>query len=387
MYFDKIESVSDNAFYPQSLLQEMNEFIHHHTDDQADVQVTIGEVNLSGEKLKTELKVRKSIDYGSSNIGTSAEKQDTTGITGSSVRGNEAFRSTIAQKATVIKDKIEHHRKIVHWEKMGIMFLIFVAVAGFLYSYLSKQETGPWEVRLIRGGYTIEGSDQGNNRISEHSIITSSHNSEVEVFIPAYARITMSENTTLRVENTWRDFLKVQLLRGKIMLRSTTDLSDIKIMAGEAEIVCKNSNGSVDRNGLGEIGIECHKGLVEVKKDKVYLLPFGYRSEIKESSIHLIPYFRGSNNGFIAMVGEINRGVINSQVVNSLISLSTKRDIYTLLQCIPFANDEQRADLYSKSLDYANQPKEIALKTALTLDDQDVQIWIQNLTENKAQIK
>lgn len=378
-YFERIELICEKVSIPERLFEDLKEALYKKIGKDF-IRSSVD--NSTNRVSRVEASPRIPANAGTSpdslrNLVT-ASKSDTPLISGSKIEADETSPYVIPKSHFGTSNDFKEKIKIIAWI-LGIIALLSVSYFGFIF----YQETAPWRVGLVEGGYTILGNPFSVNEIYETNILTTSVNSRALISVPGGGEIMLHPDSELKLLNTWKNFKKVKLTKGKIILSQFSARSDFTLIAGKLKISPLNSVTEVQRNILGKTIVECTNMYSETELDDNFIVPKNYLVEVSEDDVSCIPFSRGTASSIIECIKRINRGIFTDQDFRNVAQNSTEKDIFSLVQLLKIAKGESKVIIFNKLREYSMPPGEIIRVSPESLSDEDIKTWTNRLLLEK----
>jgi DNA-directed RNA polymerase specialized sigma24 family protein len=275
--------------------------------------------------------------------------------------------------------KIKKEIPKLHFNKKFLHYPIIIAVLVMVFLYLFSI-TAPWTIVIKSGSPQL--NDQiiaGNTEINNGDILQTNDFSVATLELLDVGTIEVLESTTIeRLGGSY----SAKLIRGKIIVNTDGAEDFLHVEISQAAIIEFNlgSNYILQTDGGGNSTIELIDGWLQlISGETEFIFPGGYDLKILKGSGAGLPFHNSSTSEFINLLEEYLFGRKSDNTLNVIIESSSAKDGITLWNLFRIVKPGQRQAVYDKLYELFPHPDEINREDILTLDEDMLYVWLEEI--------
>jgi ferredoxin-fold anticodon binding domain-containing protein len=282
-----------------------------------------------------------------------------------------------ASKTIINRPYTRHyHASSTNWRRILLLpiALIILGAAYFIYDF--QKRNSPWSIEKVSGEININGKSTTVSQISQGETIYTSGDSRLFLLIPKVGKIELMPNTSIFLEKTKDENNEIKIEKGSIRVINSAEMPELSIDLSNASIYDKSGifTLTVDQEKNGEVFVET--GLVEIKTvEENIFVKEGYGCRIKNGNLPGLPYRIVAADSLKKEIRIFDDAVDNESTVQSIISLSGKEDVLTLLALIPRVSLQERQILFQTIANYFPPPFGVTRMGILKADKEMLYMW------------
>lgn len=249
---------------------------------------------------------------------------------------NKSNKVTSSSRKKRVRQSVFAVNRLIKKILFRVVLFIILAVGGFLLYNLLKNNSDPWQIELKSGQHTLNGKVDNKFKIFSGDNIVTDNATELRLIIPDIAVYELGINSAVTVKEALLDENEIILHNGEVTVAAWSQTSFANVEVRSIKIVQHRSSYFVriDPNSSiltvkvfnGDVSLTSIREKLRVAKN--------YICVINPNNKFGIPIREDAKQDFKKAVLMYQNGNNESVILQTITSLATKEDAFTLLDIL-----------------------------------------------------